>query len=276
MKYITLFFGCCLISGLIITQSGSVYADIINSSTILMKIYFEKDGRPYDRPVKFTVTCYGHNFSDKTMKNNISSSKEIFSFSGISQYYPYRYTENYYGRGLRIDYCVVEGEPETGEKFTIKYPDLLKSGVCSNTGDGKQVCDLRFDISKKIPLIEKSGVTRIVSPAYETRFLMALVMTIFIEVIVLLLFIRVFYKLEDRGYPEIIITGILASMITLPYIWFVLPVYIKYHVSGGELSAIIAEAGIYYWFLKLKFSRALLVSAAANIISFISGLILFS
>lgn len=276
MKYIRQILLCCLIQGLFITLPGTVSADLISSSTKIMKIYFEKDGRPYDTPLKFKVTCYGHNFSDKSMKDNISASKEIFSFSGVYNNHPYRHAESYYGRGLRIDYCVVEGEPEAGDKFTIKYPDLLNSDACLNTGNGEQVCDLRFDISKKIPLIEKSGITRIVSPVYETRFLMALMLTIFIEVIVLLLFIKGAYKLQDRRYPEIIIAGILASTLTLPYIWFVLPVYTNYHVLAGELFAIIAEAGIYYRLLKLKFTRALLVSAAANIISMVSGLILFS
>lgn len=276
MKYIRQILLCCFISGLFIALSGSVSADIISSSSKIMKIYFEKDGMSYNRPVKFTVTCYGHDFSDKSNNDDISVSKEIFYFSGIYQHDPYRYTQNYYGRGLRIDYCVLEGETETGEKFSIKYPDLLNSDACINTGDGGQECYLRFDISKKIPLTEKSGVTRIISPVYETKFLISLVLTIFIEVIVLLLFIKGAYKLKEKGYREIIIAGILASMLTLPYIWFVLPVYIKYHVLTGELSAIIAEAGIYWKLLRLKFSRALLVSAAANIISLVSGLILFS
>jgi hypothetical protein len=145
-----------------------------------------------------------------------------------------------------------------------------------NTGDGGQECNLRFDVSKKIPLTEKSGITRIVSPVFETRFLMSLVLTILIEVTILLLLIKGAYKLKDPEYAEIIIIGVLAQMLTLPYIWFVLPVYIKYHVLAGELSAIIAEAGIYYRFLNFNFLRALLLSTAANIISFVSGLILFS
>lgn len=276
MKYIRKILVCCLISGLFIILPYSASADLISNSTEIMKIYFVKDGRPYDRPVKFKATFYGHDFSDKSMQDNISSSKKIFSFSGVYKYYAFRYSEIYYGRGLRIDYCILEGELETGEKFSIKYPGLRACDACQDTGDGGQECNLRFDVSKKIPLIEKSGVTRIVSPVFETRFLMSLALTIFIELTVLLLFIKGVYKLKEKGYMEIIIIAILAQMLTLPYIWFVLPVYMKHYVLTGELSVIAVEAGIYWKLLRLKFSRALLVSAAANIISLVSGLILFS
>jgi hypothetical protein len=276
MKYIRGMFLCCFITAFFISLPCTISADIISTSTKIMKIYLEKDGEPYEKQVKFKVTCYGHDFSVKAENDDISISKEVFSFSGVYQYYPYRYTENYYGRGLRIDYCIIEGKLGTGEKFTIKYPDLLNSDACSYTGSGEQVCNLRFDISRKIPVIKKSGVTRIVSPLYETRFLMSLLLTMFIELIIILLFIKCIYKLKGPGYADIILIGVLASMLTLPYIWFVLPVYIRFHLIAGELFAIIAEAGIYYRFLTLGFARALLVSAAANIVSFVSGLVLFS
>ena len=110
--------------------------------------------------------------------------------------------------------------------------------------------------------------------SYEGIFLHSLVLTLIVEVPVVFLFCRYVYKLVDNW--NVIIVAILASALTLPYFWFILPGYISdrtLYVIVGESVIVLVEAIIYHRLLKLKIGQALLVSLIANLASILVGLI---
>jgi hypothetical protein len=73
--------------------------------------------------------------------------------------------------------------------------------------------------------------------------------------------------------------GIFSSFSTLPYLWFLLPQFIDSYtilVILGELSVFLIEAVIYYFILKVTIQRAVIISFACNIASFLTGLMIFA
>lgn len=114
------------------------------------------------------------------------------------------------------------------------------------------------------------------SLSYEQQFLFALLMTLIIEIPVTIVLIRALYKRREPGISKIILIGFLASALTLPYLWFILPAYISnrgLYIWLGEASVILVEAVIYYRFLKLRLLDAGVVSLVANVVSVVVGLV---
>ena len=111
---------------------------------------------------------------------------------------------------------------------------------------------------------------------YELDFLRSLVLTIVIETAVLLFLTRTVYKLHKIKLWVIIIAGTTASFATLPYMWFILPMFIK---SGAaykivsEFSAVVLESFILLGFLRTKYLQALMMSLICNLTSFLVGVL---
>jgi hypothetical protein len=113
--------------------------------------------------------------------------------------------------------------------------------------------------------------------AYEITFLKALLLTIFIETTVLFVLFKVLYKTTKVGNWILLLTGILATFATLPYLWFILPYFIKikvWYVITSEVSAILIESLIILGLLRTNYSKALLVSVICNTTSFLIGLLI--
>jgi len=112
---------------------------------------------------------------------------------------------------------------------------------------------------------------------YQTEFFISLLLSLIIEIPILYLFIRFIYKNKKISVKKIIFTGIVASSLTLPYLWFVLSPYIlsNYYIYIVEILVFFVEGLIYYEFLELRFDKALIVSFICNLISFIIGVIVF-
>lgn len=111
--------------------------------------------------------------------------------------------------------------------------------------------------------------------SYEQIFLWALLMTLLIEVPVVFLVNKYIYKNKNNIY--VLFTGIVSSVLTLPYFWFILPAFISnriVYIIVGEISIVLIEAFIYYCILKLKFSQAIIISLIANIASILGGLLI--
>ena len=111
---------------------------------------------------------------------------------------------------------------------------------------------------------------------FETKFLISLILTIIVELPILFIFTKYIFKLKLNNF-KVIFVGFLASALTLPYLWFVLPPYIKinYYILLGEIFIFLIESFIYYYFLNLNFRKSALVSFIANLTSFVIGLIYF-
>jgi len=113
--------------------------------------------------------------------------------------------------------------------------------------------------------------------SYEISFLKSLLTTIAFETAVL-------YIIAKRNYFNLniktaiaIFAGILASCTTLPYLWFIFPVFIKNklaYIILSELTAVFAESLILKVIFKTSYSKALLISFLMNTISYSVGFIL--
>jgi hypothetical protein len=112
---------------------------------------------------------------------------------------------------------------------------------------------------------------------YEVSFLKSLVLTVFIETLVLWILTRFFEKKKAFPVSMILIAGFFASFATLPYLWFIVPVFIKEPVFYSiicELFAVVLESFILFGFLKIAYNKCLLFSAVCNIVSFSTGLLI--
>lgn len=101
---------------------------IITTST---KVFFEKNGVPYNDPVAFTVTCYGYIVDDtdpnrkyyyrgnyRRKEPGTYNQTEVFSYSATADHYGDEIFEPFYLNLRVIDYCSVCGET-AGKKFYI-------------------------------------------------------------------------------------------------------------------------------------------------------------
>jgi len=107
----------------------------------------------------------------------------------------------------------------------------------------------------------------------ETQFLFALLITWLVEIPILWFFVRTVLKRNNVPVTQIIFTGILASALTLPYLWFVLPQYIgaTYYLLMGELFVIAVESVILNQILRTRPGLSIALSAVMNAASFVVG-----
>jgi len=112
--------------------------------------------------------------------------------------------------------------------------------------------------------------------AYEIDFLYALALTVAIEagVIYALLY---YFNREKIGLRNILLGGVLPSFATLPYLWFIFPLFFTgnhaLYLFVGEFSVTLIETFILYGVLQIAFRRALIFSIVANFCSYIFGTI---
>ncbi len=112
---------------------------------------------------------------------------------------------------------------------------------------------------------------------YEQKFLFSLLFTLIIEIPSAFLLIKYFFKDKEIKSSKTVFAGFVASTLTLPYFWLILPIYISnrgLYIFIGEVSIILIEAIIYNQFLKLKLPKSLFVSLIANITSILFGLMI--
>jgi len=122
---------------------------------------------------------------------------------------------------------------------------------------------------------------------YHILFLQALFLTVAIELAAGIL-LRIagrqfgFFKKTSSGstlltsWPRLIIGIALASVMTLPYVWFIFPHFITYkppYILVVEIFAWLTEAVLYKYWLNLTFSRAIIFSLVLNLCSFLFGVV---
>ena len=113
---------------------------------------------------------------------------------------------------------------------------------------------------------------------YVKDFILALIFTDVTETIVLFCLLWYVFKIRVDGWQKIIIAGLFASFMTLPYVWFVFTMFFwqkNTYVIVSEMFAFIMEAIFYRFFLKLDWKMAFLASLLCNAVSFLLGLLLF-
>jgi hypothetical protein len=107
---------------------------------------------------------------------------------------------------------------------------------------------------------------------YEKDFLYALLTTISIESIIMF-FLLYFFNFNKLNIKNIFFLGILPSFATLPYLWFIFPIFFIgkpiLYIFFGELFVLIMEGLIIKGILDISLSKALFYSLITNIISFL-------
>jgi len=105
-------------------------------------------------------------------------------------------------------------------------------------------------------------------------FLKSLLLTILIETIVLIAYFRWIDRRREIKISELLMTGFIASFATLPYLWFVFPVYIDQqmaYILAGESFAVLVETLIVRALLRTNLCTSFVCSLACNMISFLVG-----
>jgi len=111
---------------------------------------------------------------------------------------------------------------------------------------------------------------------YEYLFLFSLFLTLIIEIPILFLIVKYIFKIKVKN-SLLLFSGFFASFATLPYIWFIFPLFLKTYFSYtilGELIVFLLESIILYFMLNLNIKKALIASFICNFISFTLGLII--
>jgi hypothetical protein len=107
---------------------------------------------------------------------------------------------------------------------------------------------------------------------FETLFLLALITTWAIEIPILVVLVRCIFRENNLSMARIISVGALCTVLTLPYLWFVLPAYLDvYYIPIGELLVILAETLILNKVLGLNPKIALICSLIMNCASYFLG-----
>jgi hypothetical protein len=113
--------------------------------------------------------------------------------------------------------------------------------------------------------------------AYEFSFLKALLLTVFIETTVLFLLFKLVYKSIFIKKWLLVLTGIIATFSTLPYLWFILPMFIHmelFYTIICEATAVMIESVIVLGMLRISYKNALIISFTCNTSSFLIGLLI--
>ncbi len=109
--------------------------------------------------------------------------------------------------------------------------------------------------------------------SFEARFLVALAVTVTLETAVLALALRFWGERSARAFVRVLVAGALASSLTLPYLWFILPHFVNgiWFAPLGEALAVLAEAVVLALVLPATPRRALVCSLVCNVASWWVG-----
>ena len=114
--------------------------------------------------------------------------------------------------------------------------------------------------------------------AYVHSALSSLVFTVTVETTVLFVLLYYVYKYRHVRTKDIIFAGVLASSLTIPYVWFVFPYIVNWSRNTSlvvsEPTVFLVEAFVYNRVLKLNWKAALAVSLICNVASYLLGPIL--
>jgi len=109
--------------------------------------------------------------------------------------------------------------------------------------------------------------------SYEISFLKALALTLTLEVLVTVFVCRRYYPVFHL--PQITLAGIVPSVTTLPYVWFVFPALVHdYKIYGlvSELFALTSETFLIAILLRTGTRTGFILALSSNVVSFAGGL----
>jgi len=111
--------------------------------------------------------------------------------------------------------------------------------------------------------------------SYGFYFLISLLLTLAVEIPTLFLVLRSLLKIKTQA-KEILYWGAFASLFSLPYLWFVFPLFVssRYYILIGEILVVFIEAIILLKAFKINFKNAFFLSLIANTASYVAGILI--
>jgi hypothetical protein len=148
---------------------------------------------------------------------------------------------------------------------------------------GKSDCTPYYD-KKFIHKIEKDGdtysvirtKTKDMNKVREIKnklieFPIARFLTILLETFILFVIVKIFREKDQIPNKRILLFWIIPTTITLPLLWFVLPLILWdgiWYIVVWELLVIVIESIIIKYWLKIQWKSAIITSVICNILSF--------
>lgn len=150
-------------------------------------------------------------------------------------------------------------------KETLRYLD----------GTPASIKEFKYNNTGPNVLIRQPNTT--INSGFNTGmqdFLEALTLTVLAEVLILILLFKTRFKALNISIKFLLLAGTLPSLITLPCLWYVLPMFMKpgwSYMLLGEALVIILEAFMISLLLNINRNKAFFVSAVCNLVSFLAG-----
>lgn len=110
---------------------------------------------------------------------------------------------------------------------------------------------------------------------YETKFLISLALTLLIEIPLAVVIVHFIIKLREVSLWQVVFVSFIASALTLPYLWFIVPRYVdaRLYIIYGEIFITLVEGIVYNQLLKINIWKALLLSLVVNMASYYFGVL---
>jgi hypothetical protein len=111
--------------------------------------------------------------------------------------------------------------------------------------------------------------------SYGFYFFLSLLLTLAVEIPVLFLAVKYLLKIKIQT-KEVLYWGVFVNLFSLPYLWFVFPLFISSHnyILIGEVLVVAIETIILLRVLKINLKNAFILSLIANVASYLAGLII--
>lgn len=116
-----------------------------------------------------------------------------------------------------------------------------------------------------------------IATSYRLMFFIALITAIIAETAMLIVICKL-ANFPEKSWARRILGGSLPSVASLPWLWFVMPLFVvmdPINILGAEIAIVFAEALLICFITNYNYSQSLLLSMAMNVASYLIGLLLF-
>ena len=176
-----------------------------------------------------------------------------------------------------IWWYVNNSNPLTNENFTYKIVKNWNDYTLEES-DSKVIDSFENETGYALEIVESEQGIELASGGRFVKFCIAWILTILIETLVLFVIAKLFRKNNQISNLRLLLVWILASTVTLPLLWFVLPLFIVdeiCYIIVWELLVTLIEVFIIKYWLKISWWKAVLASVVCNLCSFLIWLIIF-
>lgn len=274
--------GLCVLVVAAGLAASPALADVPIRRQVTLELY--RQGEPYHGTVGYTVHCYGYSYDpgpDPELAPGSYAPAVVYQFHAGCPGFGCKTVLDTYLNYRHIDACDLEVQAQ-GQQYVVNNFGSWPFGLCKTAGvgtDASEACTLVVDIPD-LPAVEAPsvGVGELTAGMrLEVAFLLALLLSWLIEVPVVWLLARYALHLREVGNARLVLTGLLATALTLPYLWLVLPDLLGAGLALwlGEALVFVGEMLLYRWLLPAPWRSAALLSLAANAASLLLGFVLF-